>query len=40
MDRKIVGIDPGVTTGLCVFYMGKMIDGRVAMSVEEAVEYI
>lgn len=40
MSKKIVGIDPGVTTGLCVFYMGKMMDGREAMSVEEVIKYI
>jgi len=38
--RSIVGIDPGLTTGLCFFQDGKLADTGEAMSGQEIAEFI
>ena len=39
--RKIMGIDPGLTTGLCLYSgTGQFIDGREAKSAMEVANYI
>jgi predicted RNase H-like nuclease (RuvC/YqgF family) len=37
---KIVGVDPGVSTGLACFSSGYFIDGSVGMNYDEIEEYI
>lgn len=38
--KAIVGIDPGLTTGLCFFRDGEFVDGEEAMTTEDIGDYI
>lgn len=40
MIGRIIGIDPGKSTGLCVFDDGEMIYGKEAHSAEEVIDFI